>query len=310
MGKASPVILSLVFGLVAACQSIEVAEPAGSAQVGGGLPERLKLLTWNMQKFHDPETQQDLSHLIRQHEPDLVFLQEVNVEELESDQMGGLFAEAWSYPWPGGASVGVLTLSHSWPIRSKSVQSEWREFFVTTPKVSLITEYPLQNGHTLLAVNVHLLNFETWEPFMLRAQLQDLELAMAQHQGPVIMAGDFNTWNETRLALVEEMARRLKLEEANGFAQGRKTGDLNSDLLHWVFGVRPELPLDRVYSRGYETVSVKVLSNDSSDHSPVLVTLDLDTKRRHKSELPLVVYCSNPSRIPHVGRSEVSYGNC
>ena len=31
MGKAYPVILSLVFGFVAACQSIDVAEHAGSA---------------------------------------------------------------------------------------------------------------------------------------------------------------------------------------------------------------------------------------------------------------------------------------
>jgi endonuclease/exonuclease/phosphatase (EEP) superfamily protein YafD len=37
-----------------------------------------------------------------------------------------------------------------------------REFGVTAPKVSLVTEYPLPNGKNLLAVNVHLLNFEVW----------------------------------------------------------------------------------------------------------------------------------------------------
>lgn len=310
MGKTNAVILSVIFGLVAACQSIETTELTGSAQVGGLLPKRLTLLNWNAQKLHDSEIEQDLSTLIRQHKPDLVFLQEVNIDRLNSDQMGGHFAEAWSYPWPGGTSVGVLTLSHSWPIRSKPVQTEWREFFVITPKVSLISEYLLPNGDTLLAVNVHLLNFESWEPFMLRSQLEGLELAMASHDGPIIMAGDFNTWSETRLALVDDLARKLQLEEITGFPQGRKTGELDSDLLHWIFAVNPDLPLDRVYSRGYEVVSVQVLPNDSSDHRPVLVTLNLDPEWRNEPKPQVVVYCSDKSRTTNVGKFGASYRTC
>jgi endonuclease/exonuclease/phosphatase (EEP) superfamily protein YafD len=181
---------------------------------------------------------------------------------------------------------------------------------VITPKVSLITEYPLPNGKTLLAVNVHLLNFESWEPFMLRSQLEDLERVMAQHEGPMIMAGDFNTWSEVRLALVDDLARKLQLEEITGFPSGRKTGDLDSALLHWVFGVQPELPLDRVYSRGFEAVSVKVLPNDSSDHRPVLVTLNLDSEWRNELELPIVVHCSTPSRMTNAGEFRASFEIC
>jgi endonuclease/exonuclease/phosphatase (EEP) superfamily protein YafD len=293
------VLFSLAAALVAACQSRGVTEIEGPAQYGELLPERITLVTWNTQKLHDPKIAEDLSGLIRQHRPDLLFLQEVRIDELNSDEMGGYFAKGWSYPWPGGPTIGVLTLSNSIPISIRPVQTDWRELFVTAPKVSLLTEYPLRNGETLLGVNVHLLNFEPWEPFMLRAQLRDLELVMAQHEGPMVMAGDFNTWSKTRLALVDELTRRLKLEEITSFPQGRKTGDLDSALLHWVFGVHPELPLDRIYSRGLEAHSVQVLPNDSSDHRPVLVTLTLDSSLRDEIDAPLVVKCSNlPSITP------------
>lgn len=310
MAKALGVLLSVAFGLIAACQSSGTTKFSSFAQESEPLPERLTLLTWNTQKFHDPEIEQDLLNLIRDHNPDLVFLQGVRTDQLDSDQMGGYFAKAWSYPWPGGPTVGVLTLSHSWPVRIKPVQTEWREFFVITPKVSLITEYPLPKGETLLAVNVHLLNFESWEPFMLRAQLQDLERVLGQHEGPIIMAGDFNTWSKARLALVDDLARRLQLEEIDGFPHGRKTGDLDSALLHWVFGVHPDLPLDRVYIRGFEAVSVQVLPNESSDHRPVLVTLTLNPDLDQALESPLVVTCSNPLLMTGVGEYGSSFQIC
>jgi endonuclease/exonuclease/phosphatase (EEP) superfamily protein YafD len=291
-GTFRAVFLSLVIGLIAACQSSGTTEFSSPAQVGGLLPERLTLVTWNTQKLHDPEIVQDLANLIGRYNPDLVFLQEVKIDQLKLDSMSGHFAKSWSYPWPGGSTVGVLTLSNSLPINIQPVQTEWREFFVTAPKVSLITEYSLPKGKTLLAVNVHLLNFESWEPFMLRAQLRNLELVMVQHEGPIIMAGDFNTWSEARLALVDGLARRLQLEEVTGFPHGRKTGDLDSALLHWVFGVHPDLPLDRVYSRGFEAVSVQVLPNDSSDHGPVLVTLNLIPEWNDEPE---ILFCSKHS---------------
>ncbi|MGD9261143.1 MAG: hypothetical protein PVG44_11915, partial [Desulfobacterales bacterium] len=58
-----------------------------------------------------------------------------------------------------------------------------REFVVTAPKVSLVTEYPLPNRENLLAVNVHLLNFEVWSIKKISHQLEDLKTTMANHQG-------------------------------------------------------------------------------------------------------------------------------
>ena len=95
---------------------------------------------------------------------------------------------------------------------------------MTTPKVSLITEFPLPNGKSLLTVNVHLLNFERWGDMKISDQLEDLRSLLTNHHGPIIVAGDFNTWNEKRLRLVEGLARDLKLTEVMDFPTGRTTG--------------------------------------------------------------------------------------
>ena len=192
-------------------------------------------------------------------------------------QIGGYFADSWSYPWPDGITIGVMTLSRVAPDRVEPVPSKYRELFLTAPKMSLITEHLLPNGETLLAVNVHLLAFESWRLLKLRSQIDELRTIIENHQGPVLMAGDFNTWSQKRLRLVEELAGQLKLEEVTDFPPGRSTGDTQSACLNWFFGVKKDLPLDRVYHRGFTNHSAQVLPYNSSDHKPILVTLTLQS---------------------------------
>ena len=125
--------------------------------------------------------------------------------------------------------------------------SKYREFRVTAPKVSLVTEYPLSKRENLLAVNVHLLNFERWSVKKISHQLEDLKTIIANHSGPIVMAGDFNTWNQKRLKLVKQIARDIKLKEVTDFPKNRRTGELKSDFWNEVFGIDKDLPLDRVF---------------------------------------------------------------
>jgi endonuclease/exonuclease/phosphatase (EEP) superfamily protein YafD len=105
--------------------------------------------------------------------------------------------------------------------------------------------------------------------------LEDLKAVMEAHPGPTIMVGDFNTWSHRRLALVRELAEALKLLEVTDFPDGRKTADKQASFLNWLFGIEQELPLDRVYYRGFSHHSAKVLSYESSDHPAIQVTLVL-----------------------------------
>ena len=249
-----------------------IAEFSGPDQA---LPASITVVNWNAQKGNHPQFAKDLKLLLEQEKPDIVLLQEASPGLFKPEQMGGYFAEGWSYPWPGGATTGVLTLSRVAPIRIQPVPSKYRELGVAAPKVSLVTEYPLQNGKNLLAVNVHLLNFERWSVNKINHQLEDLKAIIAVHSGPTLMAGDFNTWNQQRLQLVKKITRDIKLNEVTDFPEGRRTGDMNSEFWNGFLGVNKDLPLDRFFFRGFKPVAARVLNYHSSDHTPILVRLKL-----------------------------------
>jgi len=95
---------------------------------------------------------------------------------------------------------------------------------------------------------------------------------MAQHPGPILLAGDFNTWNPRRLRLVTDLARDLQLREVAEFVGARKTGDHQSAVVNWLLGIDRALPLDRVYYRGLSPLAATVLPLTSSDHRALQVT--------------------------------------
>ena len=267
--------LILLLALTVSCRgkgAIPIAEFSDQYQT---LPASITVVNWNAQKGHHPQFAKDLKLLLEQEKPDIVFLQEAKADLFEPVQMGGYFAEGWSYPWPGGATVGVLTLSRVPPVRIQHVPTKYREFGVTAPKVSLVTEYPLPGGKSLLAVNVHLLNFERWSLKKTSHQLEDLKSILVNHSGPILMAGDFNTWNQKRLELVKKITRDVKLNEVTHFPEGRTTGDTNSDIWNEFLGIDKDLPLDRVFFSGFKPTTARVLNFNSSDHSPILVRLEL-----------------------------------
>ena len=268
-------ILIVLVALTTSCRgkgATRVSEFPVADQI---LPAEITVVTWNVQKGKHPQFGKDLKSILKFEKPDIVFLQEATADLLESEQLGGYLAEGWRYPWPGGKAIGVMTLSRVTPVRIQPVPSKYREFGVTAPKVSLVTEYPLPDGRRLLAVNVHLLNFERWSLKKISHQLEDLKSIMAVHSGPIIMAGDFNTWNQKRLQLVKKVSREIKLREVTDFPLGRRTGNMNSDFWHEVLDVDKRLPLDRFFFNGFEPADARVLNFNSSDHTPILVRLKL-----------------------------------
>jgi len=272
------VFLLILIYLTLSCRGGGVIQVSEFPEQKRSLPGTITLVNWNAQKFLNPQFTDDLQTLIERQKPDIVFLQESHADLLQMRQIGGYFAEGWSYPWPDGTTIGVLTLSKVAPDRVEPVPSKYREFSLAAPKLSLITEHSLPNGETLLAVNVHLMNFERWRLLKLRSQLDELKTIIEKHRGPVLMAGDFNTWSEKRLGLVEGLAEQLELKEVTDFPPGRTTADMHFACLNWLFGIKKDLPLDRVYHRGFTNHSVQVLPYDSSDHKPILVTMTLQSE--------------------------------
>ena len=87
--------------------------------------------------------------------------------------------------------------------------------------------------------------------------MEQLYHAIKYHEGPMIVAGDFNSWSDDRMGLVSELINKLSLSRIE-YQINNKTH---------VFGNA----IDHVFYRQMELVSNKVWQVSSSDHNPISV---------------------------------------
>ncbi|SDJ77286.1 Uncharacterized conserved protein YafD, endonuclease/exonuclease/phosphatase (EEP) superfamily [Ferrimonas sediminum] len=239
--------------------------PTAAISTEQPLPSRFNLVSWNVHKqLGQPDWQQEFSDLQRQYSPHLMALQEVNVNPAQPPSMLPYhYAFGANLAQSDGSHSGVMSLAAS-PIQSTYLQlSAPTEPVTNTPKASLMSELIMADGQSLLMVNIHGINFVTNAKY--QRQLDTLESAIDRHQGPVIFAGDFNTWSDDRKALLDALAQRQGLASVP-FA--------NSEGIKQFFGHK----LDHIlYSCQLTPVagSADVLSHyTSSDHTPLYVQFD------------------------------------
>ncbi len=262
-----PLVGVLIYGLLAAPPGIgqaraeadRCAEELGSAStrpVGEGLPHTLEVLVWNIQKGGDPDWRRD--YLALGANAHLLMLQEATHEAestgLLPQILYGTFSEGYR---AGELHTGVLTLSTVEPLLHCSLVA-W-EPWLATPKVANVSEYPLADSNVrLLTINLHAVNFTVgMEEF--RAQMEALDILLHTHQGPVLAAGDFNTWGPRRLRVVAEFMASNALRPVH-FEPDRRTKILKR-------------PLDHIYLRDLRAIHSEVVEVDSSDHNPLRVRL-------------------------------------
>jgi endonuclease/exonuclease/phosphatase (EEP) superfamily protein YafD len=223
-------------------------------------PHNIEVFSWNIQKSSRDGWRDDLANLASQSH--LVMLQEATLEQSATDALPdhafGAFAPGYK---TGSQTSGVLTLS--------TVQAnahcalEHQEPWLLTPKATGLSLYSLQEGPELLVANLHGVNFSLTSE-ALQAQLADIAARIEHHDGPVIFAGDFNTWSSPRKAELSHISANLGLNSVSFDEDSRIT----------VFGN----PLDHILVRGLEVLDSRTYTVDSSDHNPFSVTLRLPPK--------------------------------
>lgn len=234
----------------------------GETQKEGLAPDDLKLLVWNVWKGkRGSPWEKDFQNLRK--DRSLILLQEAIADE----RMSQVFREASApYEWHMATSfswrfsqhpTGVITGASAKPKNKKSLRGKERELFFLTPKVSLSTLYALP-GHEndLLAINTHVVNFTTTSSFI--RFIEELVTLIESHPGPLILAGDFNTWNINRWQSLVAILDRMKL-------------------VHVDLGTDPRsLKLDHVFVRGLKIRSAQIKSDIvTSDHFPLSVDLEI-----------------------------------
>ncbi len=216
----------------------------------------INFLCWNIKKGLDKNWQDDLSDLIDG--KDLVVIQEA---VLHSD-LTKVFDESVHWTFAKGYksrkhTTGVMTISKHQPIREHRLTC-W-EPWLGTPKCTNITEYALSDSEeTLIVVNIHAINF-TLGVKQFRMQIEKICKELSNHNGPVILSGDFNTWRKKRKKILDKLAFRHGLTALSFQEDHRKV----------IFGQ----VLDHIYVRALVPESTDTYNVQSSDHNPIAAEL-------------------------------------
>jgi len=224
------------------------------------LPTPFKLLNWNIYKQQKQGWRQHLQEWATS--ADLITLQEAKLSPdlINFSKKNKLFyLQNYAFKY-SGLIYGVNTLSKVEAL--STCGTVHKEPWIWVPKTGIASTYPIKESkYSLLVINLHGINF-TFTEKPLTKQISPYLTLIKKHQGPVIFSGDFNTWSKARLESVEKSLVN------SGFSEAL----FNEDKRLTIFG----LPLDHIYFRGLEVLEAQSLSTDASDHSPQLVSFNLE----------------------------------
>lgn len=240
-----------------ACQKVppksESSLNFGQYRDSKSVDSRFKVLVWNIFKSRLPSFEREFEFLSRR--SDFLLLQEVKLTKSHKSYFESLpfgYNMSVSFLMTGKAPTGVATGSKIWPLWTQHFRTEDLEPFVKSPKTSLVSVYKMRTQKNLMIVNIHGINWRSSEA--LQRQLEQVEVLIQNHRGPLIFAGDFNTRNDSRVRLTDQFMINnglIKIEFANDERA-------------------PEMYIDHVYYRGLTVVESQLITDLAGSDHPAL----------------------------------------
>ncbi len=225
------------------------------------------MVSWNIYKGKKEGWAEDFEKITRN--TDILVLQEVYL----TDNLKELLQHA-GYKWDmskafeyNDVSSGVLIAARTTP--NFTCMFRETEPIIRIPKSVLVSRYPMSGtDRELLVANIHGINF-TINQTAFQKQIDRMESILADHRGPMIVSGDFNTWSSGRNAYVNAMVKRLGLTAVK-FGENHRSRFFGYDI-------------DHVYYRGLKPGSATIPVVSTSDHNPLFVTFKLDPSQDEKN---------------------------
>ena len=217
------------------------------------LPPTFEILVWNVEKGKQGYLwSNDFDYLLLTN--DIALVQEGMLDPMMTEVFSTQKNHCWDFAISFIESqkpTGVVTGSVYTPSHASYYRSPFTEPLLHTPKMAVITKYPMQNStDELMVVNLHALNFV--EDSYQEAQLVGLEQIMQKHTGPLIFAGDFNSWTTRRQVVITRIVKKLGLNKAK-FPRDSRT-----------------FKIDHIFYRGLNLKQSRVhMGISSSDHRPL-----------------------------------------
>jgi len=219
------------------------------------VPETFGILCWNVHK-NNSKSSAFKPYLENVEENcDFFVLQEANFRDDRHFTLPHFTFDAAANLEFRGPFYGVLTASRVESLNAQAYLSEGKESLVGPHKSLLVSLYPFKDGSTLLILNVHAINFRENQRF--NRELERFLELMQSHQGAMIVAGDFNTWNKKRMSKLHELREKLGLD----MVPFKQCDDVKSFMGNH---------LDFIFYRGVELVEYSANKEHGlSDHNPL-----------------------------------------
>ncbi len=276
-GIISILFMVILTGCISKQEIINVGNNP-SVAIGGH-----SLISWNIHKELEDSTSKIKTELksILNSNNSITCLQEVIFSNNKSKNkadfftslgFNGVYSTAWRFPY-SEKYQGVMTLnSKNFSLKSsRAFLSPFRECFVTSNKSSLVTNYEI-NGKKLTVINVHGLNF--LPSYFLKSQLNKIPVLGKN----VILAGDFNTWSDSKQDVLDDYAIKngLIAHKPNKNYSTKQCPFLQKLLYVISFTIYDyDKNLDHIYSKGIDVKTCDWINNlKSSDHKPLKITFD------------------------------------
>jgi len=217
------------------------------------------MLCWNVHKNNqkDPRFQIFLQKEVERRGIDIILFQEAGFRDNHHFGLADFSYDAAANLEFRREFYGVLTASRMESSYAKAYLSEGRESVLGPHKSLLLSNYLFNDGSTLLILNVHAINFRENQRY--NKELERFLDLLKEHKGPMILAGDFNSWNKQRMDKLQKVVQRLSLTAV----PFEKTGKVKSFM---------GKELDFVFYRELELIEAEVMDEHQlSDHNPLFV---------------------------------------
>lgn len=186
--------------------------------------EDFTVLNWNMYKAGKPSWKQDYESITKG--KDILLLQEFFLDEkmistFEADTGRGYFlASSFNDTKMDNIPSGVGVASFAQPLSTFWQRSYYKEPFIRTAKMTMFAEYAISNSDkTLLVASIHAVNFVSSRK--LKHMINEAAFVIANHDGPVVFGGDFNTWSKKKIRTMREIMKKAGMKEVSFRNDGR-----------------------------------------------------------------------------------------
>jgi len=222
------------------------------------------IISWNVHKnnIKNPLFNPYLNSLIEHYKVDFLLFQEANFKNKEKFNVSNFSFDAAANLEYGGEFYGVLTASKITSIFSNAYLTKAKEGFWGTYKSFLVTQYSLENNKKLMIINIHAINFR--ENNQYNIEIDRLIELIRVYEGPMILAGDLNSWSNSRIKRLHKIKDELSLNMVL-FKNSEKIKSFMGNSLDYIF-----------YRNLKLLESTVIEQKKFSDHNPLLARFSVN----------------------------------